>query len=275
VPIRPAGIVGRVPDRTADPILTGQVALVTGVGAADGIGFAIARALAARGATVAITASSSRVHERAAELAAAGATVWADTADLTDEAAAEALVGGVLERLGRVDILVNNAGMAQTGGEELAGSFVTLDARRWRLSLERTLTSAANVTRAALPAMLERRYGRVVNVSSVTGPLVSSPGESAYSAAKAGLDGLTRALAVEAGPSGITVNSVAPGWIATGSSTERELEAGRYTPVGRSGTPDEVAAAVAFLADPASAYVTGHSLVVDGGNTVQEHKGPR
>jgi 3-oxoacyl-[acyl-carrier protein] reductase len=266
-------MVGPVPDRAADPMLTGQVALVTGAGAADGIGFAIARALAARGATLAITATGSRVHERAAELADAGARVWAETADLTDEAAAAALVRGALERFEHLDVLVNNAGMTQTGGEDLSGSFVTGDARRWRLSIERTLTSAANVTRAVLPSMLERRYGRVVNVSSVTGPLVSSPGESAYSAAKAGLDGLTRALAVEAGPYGVTVNSVAPGWIATGSSTERELEAGRNTPVGRPGTPDEVAAAVAFLADPASSYVTGHSLVVDGGNTVQEHKG--
>jgi 3-oxoacyl-[acyl-carrier protein] reductase len=257
----------------ADPTLTGQTALVTGVGAADGIGFAIARALAARGAAVAITATSSRVHERAAELAAAGATVWADIADLTDDAAAAALVGAVLERFGRLDILVNNAGMTQSGGEDLSGSFVTTDVRRWRLSLERTLTSAANVTRAALPGMMEHGYGRVVNVSSVTGPLVASPGESAYSAAKAGLDGLMRTLAVEAGPYGVTVNSVAPGWIATGSSTERELEAGRNTPVGRPGTPDEVAAAVAFLAEPASSYVTGHSLVVDGANTVQEHKG--
>src|SRR3954467_2465266 len=112
--------------------------------------------------------------------------------------------------------------------------------------------------RAAHHAGAPLRPGR--QRSSVTGPLVSSPGESAYSAAKAGLDGLTRALAVEAGPSGITVNSVAPGGSATGGSTGGELEAGRYTPVGRPGTPDEVAAAVAFLADPASAYVTGHSL---------------
>jgi 3-oxoacyl-[acyl-carrier protein] reductase len=247
---------------------------VTGAGAEDGIGFAVARALTARGAAVAITATSERVHERAAELAAAGGTASAETADLTDEVAATRLVAAVLERFGRLDVLVNNAGMAQVGGEELTAPFVDLDARRWRLSLERTLTSAANATRAALPAMLERRYGRVVNVSSVTGPLVSSPGESGYSAAKAGLDGLTRALAVEAGHSGVTVNSVAPGWIATGSSTERELEAGRYTPIGRPGTPEEVAAAVAFLAEPASSYVTGHTLVVDGGNTVQEYKGP-
>jgi 3-oxoacyl-[acyl-carrier protein] reductase len=164
------------------------------------------------------------------------------TADLTDESASTRLVEAVLERFGRLDILVNNAVMAQSGGEALSARFVEDDARRWRLSLERTLTTAANVTRAALAPMLERGYGRIVNISSVTGPLVSSPGEASYSAAKAGMDGLTRALAVELGPSGITVNSVAPGWIATGSSTNPELEAGRHTPVGRPGTPAEVAA---------------------------------
>ena len=250
------------------------MALVTGAGAADGIGFAVARALSVRGAAVAITATSGRVHERAADLSTAGATVWAGTADLTDEAAATRLVQAVLGRFGRLDVLVNNAGMAQTGGEDLSGAFVQVDARRWRLSLERTLLTAVNVTRAALPGMLDRGYGRVVNVSSVTGPLVSIPGESSYSAAKAGLDGLMRSLALEAAPQGVTVNAVAPGWIGTGSSTEAELEAGRNTPVGRPGTPEEVAAAVAFLADPASSYVNGHSLVVDGGNTVQEYKGP-
>lgn len=262
-----------MPAPLSDSTLADQVALVTGAGADDGIGFAVARELAARGAAVALTATSERVQQRAAELTAEGATAWAGTADLTDDTAAARLVEAVLERFGRLDVLVNNAGMTQTGGEDLAAPFVDTDARRWRLSIERTLTTAANVTRAALPAMLERGYGRIVNVSSVTGPLVSIPGEASYSAAKAGMDGLTRALAVELGPSGITVNSVAPGWIATGSSTAPELEAGRHTPVGRPGTPAEVAVAVAFLAEPASSYVTGHSLVVDGGNTLQEYKG--
>jgi 3-oxoacyl-[acyl-carrier protein] reductase len=121
--------------------------------------------------------------------------------------------------------------------------------------------------------MIEKAYGRVVNVTSVTGPVASNPGMSAYSAAKAGMAGLTRALALETGGSGITVNSVAPGWIKTASSSAREIEAGRNTPVGRSGTPAEVAALIVFLSSNEASYITGQIIVVDGGNTGQEHKG--
>ena len=250
--------------------LAGHVALVTGTGSERGIGFAAARALAGQGARVALTATTERVHERAREV---GAGAWSATADLTDAVAARELVDAVQRDLGRLDILVNNAGMVQTGVAPGAGRFVDLGPEEWAREIDLNLTTAVNVTRAALPGMIGRRSGRVIFVSSVTGPLVAIPGESGYGAAKAAIDGLMRALAFETGAEGITVNSVAPGWIETASSPEEEIAAGHHTPVGRPGTPDEVAAAIAFLASSEASYVTGHSLVVDGGNTIQDAKG--
>jgi 3-oxoacyl-[acyl-carrier protein] reductase len=191
------------------------------------------------------------------------------------DGAAERLVAETLAAHGeRLDILVNNAGMVALGAPEESSEVLDLDRAEWDRGIARNLGTAFAVTRSALPALIASGHGRIVFVSSVTGPLVGNPGSAVYGAAKAGITGLMRALAIEVGRRGVTVNAVLPGWIASGSQLAEEAIGGANTPLGRSGSPAEVAEVIAFLASDAASYITGQGVVVDGGNTIQEFKGP-
>jgi 3-oxoacyl-[acyl-carrier protein] reductase len=244
---------------SANP-LAGQVALVTG--ASRGIGAAIARELASAGATVVVNYASSADAAEAvvAAIQAAGGQAWAHRANVAEEEQVEAMVKAVLAQEGRLDVLVNNAGITRDG---LLMRMKTAD---WQSVIDLNLSGVFLCTRAVSRAMLKARAGRIINITSVVG-LMGNPGQANYSAAKAGVIGLTRSCAAEFASRGVTVNAVAPGFIESDMTAELDQEPIlKAIPLGRMGQPAEVASAVRFLAaDPAAAYMTGQVLQVDGG----------
>jgi 3-oxoacyl-[acyl-carrier protein] reductase len=238
--------------------LTGRAALVTG--ASGGIGAAVARALHGAGATVGL--SGTRAAPLAALAEELGARAHVLPCDLGDPAAVEALPKRAAEAMGSLDILVNNAGITRDG---LMARMSDAD---WQAVIDVNLTAAFRLTRGALRGMMRARWGRVISIGSVVGT-AGNAGQANYAAAKAGLIGLSKSLAAEVASRNITVNVVAPGFIAT-AMTDKLTDAQRETilaaiPAGRMGRPDEIAAAVLYLASEEAAYVTGATLHVNGG----------
>lgn len=238
--------------------LTGKTALVTG--ASGGIGGAVARALHERGCTVGLSGrNEGKLRPLADEL---GERAHVLTADLGDPAAASALVKAAEEAMGRIDILVNNAGLTR---DNLS---MRMKEEEWDEVLRVNLTATFRLAQAVQRGMMKRRWGRIVNIASVVG-VTGNPGQCNYVASKAGLIGWTKAMAQEVASRGITVNAVAPGFIATSMTEaltdEQKERINAGIPAGRMGAPGDIAAAVAYLASEEAGYVTGATLHVNGG----------
>jgi 3-oxoacyl-[acyl-carrier protein] reductase len=241
--------------------LSGRVALVTG--ASQGIGRTCALRLAKEGSTVAVVArNQEKLNELVAEITAAGGNATAFALDVGDEEQVKATVKAIIAQFGKIDILVNNAGITR---DQLVMRMKRAD---WDAVLQTNLTSAYLCIQAAIPSMLKQRWGRVINITSVFGQM-GQAGQANYSASKAGLIGLTMAIAREVGSRNITCNAVAPGFIETAMtavlSEEFKQTAVKQIPLGRVGSSEDVAGAVAFLASDDASYITGHVLNVNGG----------
>ena len=246
--------------------LKGKSALVTGAGDASGIGFAAAKALKELGAEVFITSTSDRIYKRAEELGAKGFI-----ADLTNESDVQALES----QISSLDILVNNAGMTSvtspaSPNEATDISQVSLEALQ--IGMSRNLETTFLATKYFLPKIRKSQSGRIIMISSLTGPVMAMRNQPVYATAKAALVGLTKSIALDEAKYGITCNAILPGWIATNSISESEKSQGLSVPMGRGGRADEIASAIAWLSTLGASYITGQTIIVDGGNSIKEER---
>jgi len=250
--------------------LTDQVAVVTG--AARGIGHGIAAVLAAEGAHVVVVDVDARLGEVVAdELRATGADASAVAADVTDRRSVEAMAARVTTDLGRIDIVAANAGIYPFAG------VTTIDDEMWDRVMDLNVGGAVRTVQACLPSMVERGYGRIVLTSSITGPVTGQVGFAHYGASKAAMLGFMRSAEVELATSGVTVNAVLPGNVSTpgfaDTSDEHQRRMLSSIPMGRYAEPEEVGWAVRLLASPEAGYITGQTLIVDGGQVLPEAPG--
>jgi len=254
---------------------SGRRVVVTGAGSAMGIGFVTARVLAELGASVALLGLSERVIDRAIELGEHGFDAFAARCDLTDPAATAEAIALVADELGGIDVLVNNAGMTSHDNPANAemGGIAEISFEGWQGAIARNLDTAFLATKAALPHLRASGTGRIIMISSITGPHMAMRNLVGYAAAKGGMNGLTKGIALDEALHGITCNAVSPGWIHTEALTGPEYEQGFTVPMGRPAQPEEVASAVAWLASPGASYITGQSIIVDGGNSIAEERG--
>jgi len=248
--------------------LKGKVCIVTGVSEPGAIGYGIAKVFAKEGATVVCIVRRQIVFDRVKELTDAGYRAIGIVADLSKAEEVKKVIDQVLTQYGKIDVLVNNAG----GGEGVISNLMDTAEESWDRVIDSNLKSCMLCTKAVLPSMIEKHNGKIVNVSSVTGPIAALSGRTAYAASKGGVSAFTRALALEVGEFGITVNSICPGFIYIGSMKpgrdKQKME--NSIPVKRLGSPEDIGYLALFLSTNESDYITGQDIVIDGGNLLQE-----
>jgi 3-oxoacyl-[acyl-carrier protein] reductase len=246
--------------------LVGKTALITGAGASNGIGFATARALRELGAEIIITSTTDRIHERAKEIGAKSFV-----ADLTQESDVKTVVG----HISNLDILVNNAGMTSVSSPASSGEatdVAAMSVEDWHRGMSRNMDTTFLVTKHLLPLVRNSKSGRIIMISSITGYVMAMKNQPIYAAAKAAMVGLTKSIALDEAKYGITCNAVLPGWIHTDAISDNEKANGASVPLGRGGTPEEVASLITYLATSEASYITGQAIVIDGGNSIKEER---